>query len=212
MKKLSQLPQLKPLREDKNIRKTTNQPLMTPTQEPQEIEAGINQVMIGEQAKEMKEQMADQASPEALNDQTTEVEEINPKEEKEVTVEVEEEQEDVAFKVKKIVNKAVFLLMIFSEIPEKTKVELEAIAVEELEVVEVREAPEVTEEIVETEVVIASSVTTEEPEEVAPIQADLEEIEEVDIGGKKKKKSITNKKTSLNPQMRLKSAAKRPER
>lgn len=209
MKKLSQLPQLKPLREDKNIRKTTNQPLMTPTQEPQEIEAGINQVMIGEQAKEMKEQMADQASPEALNDQTTEVEEINPKEEKEVTVEVEEEQEDVAFKVKKIVNKAVFLLMIFSEIPEKTKVELEAIAVEELEVVEVREAPEVTEEIVETEVVIASSVTTEEPEEVAPIQADLEEA---DIGGKKKKKSITNKKTSLNPQMRLKSAAKRPER
>ena len=193
MKKLSQLPQLKPLREDKNIRKTTNQPLMTPTQEPQEIEAGINQVMIGEQAKEMKEQMADQASPEALNDQTTEVEEINPKEEKEVTVEVEEEQEDVAFKVKKIVNKAVFLLMIFSEIPEKTKVELEAIAVEELEVVEVREAPEVTEEIVETEVVIASSVTTEEPEEVAPIQADLEEA---DIGGKKKKKSIINKKTS----------------
>ena len=211
MKKLSQLPQLKPLREDKKIRKTTNQPLMTHTEEPQEIEAGINQVMIGEQAKEMKEQMADQVSPEALNDQTIEVEEINPKEEKEVTVEVEEEQADVAFKVKKIVKKAVFLLMIFSEIPDKTKVESEAIVVEEQEVVVVREAPEVTEEIVETEVVIASSVTTEEPEEVAPIQADLEEIEEVDIGGKKKK-SITNKKTSLNPQMRLKSAAMRPER
>jgi len=45
----------------------------------------------------------------------------------------------------RIMKMVVFLLMIFSKIPEKTKVELEEIVVEEQEVAVVREAPEVTE-------------------------------------------------------------------
>lgn len=93
MKKLSQHPQLKPLREENKIRKITNQPLTMPTEEHQEIETGTNPDRNGEQMKEMKEMkepMADQVSPEVLTDQIIEVVVINPKEEREVIVEVEE--------------------------------------------------------------------------------------------------------------------------
>ena len=93
MKKLSQHPQLKPLREENKIRKITNQPLTMLIEEHQEIEIGTNPDRNGEQMKEMKEMkhpMADQVSPEVLTDQTIEVVVINPKEEREVTVEVEE--------------------------------------------------------------------------------------------------------------------------
>jgi len=188
LRKLSQQQLQLKKKEEKKIRNLTNQLETMSTSKPQEIETGINLEWNGEQMKEVKEQMADPASQEVVTDPIIEVVEINLREEREVTVEAEEVLAVGAFTMRKIMKMAVFLLMIFSKIVETTKVESEAIVVEEQEV-EVSEALEV---IVETEV-IAMNAITEEPEEEAPIQADLEEA---DIGGKKKKKSIINKKTS----------------
>jgi len=151
LKKLSQHPQLKPLREENKIRKISNHLQMTLTKEHQEIETGTNRETIGEQMKEM---MEDQASPEELTDQPIEVVEINHREEREVTVEVEAEKAVGVNTMKGIMKMAVFHQMISSKIPEKTKVESEEIVAEEQEVAVVSEVTEVTEEIVETEVVI----------------------------------------------------------
>ena len=115
---------------------------MTLTKEHQEIETGTNPETIGEQMKEM---MEDQASPEELTDQPIEVVEINHREEREVTVEVEVEKAVGVNTMKRIVKMAVFLQMISSKIPEKTKVESEAIVAEEQEVAVVSEVTEVTE-------------------------------------------------------------------
>lgn len=181
------MPQLNPLnKEETKIRKLTNHLQMMFTSKHQEIETGINPEWNGGKVMEMKEQMVDPALQEVVTDPIIEVAEINPREEREVTVEVEVGQAVGAFTMRKIMKMAVFQLMIFSKIAETMKmlVESEAIVAEVLEVAE-NEVLAVIEEIEVIEVIAMNVTPGEGPEEVALIQV---ELEEADIGGKNKKK------------------------